>query len=121
MGGRDLRNVKCTCNCTLDVTALCMHENLDFPVQQFHLYIMLMRKNIRGVHCKWHVMYIHTIQPGNTSKVLSIISRNFFMLAATFWGRSSGLVTSLATSSGVISSRSSSSFEKKSYDRFDVS
>lgn len=52
MGGRDLRNVKCTCNCTLDLTALCMHENLDFPVQQFHLYIMLMRKNIHGVHCK---------------------------------------------------------------------
>ena len=88
-----------------------MHESLDFPVQQFHLY-MLTRKNIHGVHCKWHVMYIHTVQPGNTSKVLSIISRNFFMLAATFWGRSSGLVTSLATSSGVISSRSSSSFEK---------
>ena len=46
MGGRDLRNVKCTCNCTLDVMALCMHESLDFPVQQFHLY-MLTRKNIQ--------------------------------------------------------------------------
>lgn len=31
MGGRDLRNVKCTCNCTLDMTAPSMHESLDFP------------------------------------------------------------------------------------------